>query len=64
MIKVEHLTKQFSLNKEQKKEAGTTDKFAFAVNDISFDCKPGEIFSLLGPTVLVKQPRYVCFLQL
>jgi sodium transport system ATP-binding protein len=49
MIKVEHLTKQFSLNKEQKKEAGTTDKFAFAVNDISFDCKPGEIFSLLGP---------------
>ena len=25
MIKVEHLTKQFSLNKEQKKEAGTTE---------------------------------------
>ena len=45
MIKVEHLTKQFSLNKEQKKEAGTTDKFAFAVNDISFDSLSARIVS-------------------
>ncbi len=49
MIKVEHISKQFSLNKEQKKERNTNDKFAFAVKDISFECKPGEIFSLLGP---------------
>ena len=49
MIKVEHLTKQFSLSKAQKKETNTNDEFAFAVKDISFDCKPGEIFSLLGP---------------
>ncbi len=49
MIKVEDLSKKFSLNKEQRKERNTKDHFAFAVKDISFECKPGEIFSLLGP---------------
>ncbi len=49
MIKVEDLSKKFSLNKEQRKERNTNDHFAFAVKDISFECKPGEIFSLLGP---------------
>ena len=51
MIKVEDLSKKFSLNKEQRKERNTKDHFAFAVKDkdIAFECKPGEIFSLLGP---------------
>jgi len=49
MIKVENLNKEFPLNKEQKNERGTRDKFASAVKDLSFECKPGEIFSLLGP---------------
>ena len=49
MIKVEDLSKKFSLNKEQRKERNTKDHFAFAVIDMSFECKPGEIFSLLGP---------------
>ena len=49
MIRVEQLNKQFALNKEQKKERNTSDKFAHAVKNISFECKPGEIFSLLGP---------------
>ena len=49
MIKVEDLSKKFSLNKVQRKERNTNDHFAFAVKDISFECKPGEIFSLLGP---------------
>ncbi|RCL71878.1 MAG: ATP-binding cassette domain-containing protein [Flavobacteriales bacterium] len=49
MIKVKDLSKKFSLNKEQRKERNTNDNFAFAVKDISFECKPGEIFSLLGP---------------
>ena len=49
MIKVEDLSKKFSLNNEQRKERNTKDHFAFAVKDISFECKPGEIFSLLGP---------------
>ena len=49
MIKVKDLSKKFSLNKEQRKERNTNDNFTFAVKDISFECKPGEIFSLLGP---------------
>ena len=49
MIKVEDLSKKFSLNKEQRKERNTKDHFAFAVKDINFECKNGEIFSLLGP---------------
>ena len=49
MIKVEHLYKKFLLNKKQKKELNTNDKYALAVNDLNFECRPGEIFSLLGP---------------
>jgi sodium transport system ATP-binding protein len=49
MISVKHLHKKFLLNKEQKKERHTNDKYASAVHDLSFECKPGEIFSLLGP---------------
>ena len=49
MIRVEQLYKQFPLNKEQKKERNTSESFAYAVKDLSFECKPGEIFSLLGP---------------
>ena len=49
MISVNHLHKKFLLNKEQKKERQTDDKYASAVHDLSFECQPGEIFSLLGP---------------
>lgn len=49
MIEVEHLSKRFSLTRTQRKESGTTDKEALAVDDISFTCQPGRIFSLLGP---------------
>lgn len=49
MIQVEHLTKQYSLNKKQRKELQTTASSISAVNDISFTCKPGRVFSLLGP---------------
>ena len=49
MIKVENLTKEFNLNKQQQKELNTTDKKAIAVENISFECKPGRVFSLLGP---------------
>mgnify|MGYP001361731833 FL=1 len=49
MISVNHLHKKFLLNKEQKKERQTNDKYASAVHDLSFECRPGEIFSLLGP---------------
>ena len=49
MIKVEGLYKEFSLTKKQQQENGTTDKVYTAVNNVSFECKPGRIFSLLGP---------------
>jgi|TARA_B110000495_G_scaffold56496_1_gene47737 sodium transport system ATP-binding protein len=49
MIKIENLFKEFPLNKEQKKERNTSDKFASAAEDVSFNCNPGEVFSLLGP---------------
>ncbi|NAS32114.1 ATP-binding cassette domain-containing protein [Flavobacteriaceae bacterium R38] len=47
MIQVEHLTKSFTtvIKKGFKQERSVVN----AVNDISFECKPGRIFSLLGP---------------
>ncbi len=49
MISVENLRKEFKLNKEKRKELGTCETMIRVVNDISFECKPGRIFSLLGP---------------
>jgi sodium transport system ATP-binding protein len=49
MIKVQNLRKEFELNKQQRKELGTTDTIALAVDNVSFECQPGRIFSLLGP---------------
>lgn len=47
MIHIENLTKSFTATTKKglKKETTTVN----AVNNISFDCKPGRIFSLLGP---------------
>lgn len=47
MIKINNLTKSFSskTGKGFKKETVTVN----AVNEVSFECKPGRIFSLLGP---------------
>ena len=49
MIEVKNLRKEFELSKKQQKEFATTEKVAVAVDDISFTCQPGRIFSLLGP---------------
>ncbi|RFC55209.1 ABC transporter ATP-binding protein [Brumimicrobium aurantiacum] len=49
MIQVQYIRKEFELTKKQQKENNTSEKVAVAVNDISFECKPGRIFSLLGP---------------
>jgi sodium transport system ATP-binding protein len=48
MIKVDNLIKQYSLNKKQQKELQTNASSINAVNNISFECKPGRVFSLLG----------------
>jgi sodium transport system ATP-binding protein len=49
MIQVKNLSKEFKLSKKQQKEYGVKSPIAIAVNDISFECKPGRVFSLLGP---------------
>lgn len=49
MIKASNLFKEFKLSKKQKRENGTSEDVYRAVNDVSFECKPGRIFSLLGP---------------
>lgn len=49
MIRVEHLTKTFSLNAQQRKELGTDSRTVTAVDDLSFSCEPGRVYALLGP---------------
>jgi sodium transport system ATP-binding protein len=49
MIRVEHLTKTFSLNSQQRKELGTSARTVTAVDDLSFSCEPGRVHALLGP---------------
>ena len=49
MIKVSHLRKEFELSRQQQKELNTSDKIALAVNDVSFECQAGKVYSLLGP---------------
>lgn len=48
MIKVENLSKQFRLSKQQQKEMNTSDQFFTAVHDLSLQCSPGRVYSLLG----------------
>lgn len=49
MIEVNGISKTFELSKQQRKENNTSDRIATAVDDISFKCEKGRIFSLLGP---------------
>jgi len=49
MIKVENLRKEFELSRQQRKELGTDDRIAVAVDNVSFVCEKGKVFSLLGP---------------
>ncbi|MCP4439597.1 MAG: ATP-binding cassette domain-containing protein [Aureispira sp.] len=49
MIEVQGLSKQYKLTKKQQKELQTQTQSIFAVNNISFTCQKGRVFSLLGP---------------
>lgn len=51
MIKVQNLTKTYTLSSQQKKEMGPqfTGDTIDAVDDISFACEPGRVYGLLGP---------------
>lgn len=48
-IKVKNLRKTFKLSKKQMKIDKTASNLKIAVDDISFEAYPGEIFGLLGP---------------
>lgn len=49
MIEIQDLRKEFTLSKQQRKELNSTEEKAIAVQDVSFTCQPGRVFSLLGP---------------
>ena len=49
MIEVKQLSKEFSLSRKQRAESGQNSPTIKVLDSISFDCKPGRIFSLLGP---------------
>ncbi len=51
MIVVDHLNKQFTLSRQQRREMGPEyhSRTVDAVHDVSFTCRPGRIFALLGP---------------
>lgn len=51
MIVVDNLWKTFKLSRQQKRERdnGNHSRRIHAVAGISFECKPGRIFTLLGP---------------
>lgn len=49
MIEIQDLRKEFTLSKQQRKELNSTEEKAVAVQEVSFTCQPGRVFSLLGP---------------
>lgn len=49
MIHVSNLVKEYPLSKKDRKIGEHEGNSVKAVNDISFTCEPGRIFSLLGP---------------
>jgi sodium transport system ATP-binding protein len=51
MITVEHLSKTFTLSRQQRRDMGSgfSGKTVDAVRDVSFSCRPGRVFTLLGP---------------
>ena len=49
ILRVENLTKTFTLSRKQRKAERTDAKVKVAVNDLSFTAYKGEIFGLLGP---------------
>ena len=48
MIQLQNVSKQYTLSKQQQKELQTNAASVYAVNNVSFTCTPGRVFSLLG----------------
>ena len=51
MININNVSKSYNLSRKQSKEMGPdfTENSILAVDNISFNCKPGRIFGLIGP---------------
>ncbi|MBC8215732.1 MAG: ATP-binding cassette domain-containing protein [Candidatus Marinimicrobia bacterium] len=51
MIKLDNVSKVFKLSRRQRKEMGSNvnNRILKAVDNVSFECKPGRVFSLVGP---------------
>jgi sodium transport system ATP-binding protein len=49
MIEVKNLSKTFELSRKQRKEINTTETHFKALQNVTFTCQPGRVFSLLGP---------------
>ena len=49
MIEVRNLVKELPLSKAQRKQSGTKEKMTRVVDEVSFTCHPGRVFTLLGP---------------
>lgn len=49
ILRVEGLSKTFTLSKKQQKIEGTTERRKVAVDNLTFNAFRGEIFGLLGP---------------
>jgi len=60
VIQVNNLTKVYKLNKKKMQELKTNKDTKIAVNEVSFEAKPGEIYGLLGPNGAGKTTTLRC----
>lgn len=59
-VKVENITKTFRLSKKQQRIEKTNSTIKVAVNNLSFEAFPGEIYGLLGPNGAGKTTTLRC----
>ena len=60
MIQINGLTKIYKLNAKKMQELKTKENKKVAVNNVSLEAKPGEIFGLLGPNGAGKTTTLRC----
>jgi sodium transport system ATP-binding protein len=60
VVKVSNITKSFELSKKQMKLNGSSEKKKIAVNNVSLEAVPGEIYGLLGPNGAGKTTTLRC----
>jgi sodium transport system ATP-binding protein len=59
-LRVENIRKTFNLSRKQRKLQNTDEKRKVAVDGLSFEAKPGEIYGLLGPNGAGKTTTLRC----